>query len=279
MEAFEWLLSHEEQMLLATQATLTHDVRRHQQRTKSAMDHLKTSQERRDRWYSKIWPRYIPVVESKNCNEALEPQKVYDCAKSIRQFDLLESDNLKSVLNEHGFVVISGVLSESDCQGAVALGWDYLEAASVAEHGGSAPPLRRHDATTHDVSSMPKSVEGGMLPYYGSGHSTLAWFVRSHPRVCQVFRSLFGTDDLVSSLDGLVLWLSGVGATDCSPGCCIRRANDSHCNISLDLHRCRLVSYGPASDSQAGSVRHSGTRQSTANDGSNRRQCPSSSFT
>jgi len=53
---------------------------------------------------------------------------------------------------------------------------------------------------------MPRSVEGGMLPYYGSGHSTLAWFVRSHPHVRDVYSSLYESDDLISSLDGIVLW-------------------------------------------------------------------------
>jgi hypothetical protein len=191
------------------------------------MDHLATSQERRDRWYSKLWPRYIPVVKAKDWQEALASQETYDCARSI-PIDWLSgatpSDGsadvkLRSVLEEHGFVVISGVLTESECKEALSLGWDYLEAASVAEwqlqhidDGDDAmPPLKRNDASTHK-DNMPRSVEGGMLPYYGSGHSTLAWFVRSHPKVIDIFRSMYRTDNLISSLDGLVLWSNTVGA-------------------------------------------------------------------
>lgn len=198
----------------------------------TAMDHLVTSQERRDRWYSKLWPRYIPVVKAKDWQEALAPQETYDCARSIpidwlsistTPSDTTFSHNhkLRNVLEEHGFVVISGVLTESECKEALSLGWDYLEAASVAEwqlqhndDGDDAlpqvAPLKRNDASTHK-ESMPRSVEGGILPYYGSGHSTLAWFVRSHPRVFDIFRSLHGTDNLIASLDGLVLWSNTVG--------------------------------------------------------------------
>lgn len=189
------------------------------------MDHLKSSQERRDRWYSKLWPRFIPVNEAKDWNEALESQETYTCARSI-PIDWLtktpSNSKLQNVLQQHGFVVISGVLSNTECQEALKLGWDYLEAASGAESllydgddsskrlPSDDPPLIRNDASTHTKENMPRSVEGGMLPYYGSGHSTLAWFVRSHPSVVNVFSSLHGTDDLISSLDGLVLWFKQV---------------------------------------------------------------------
>lgn len=43
------------------------------------MDHLATEQERRERWYSKLWPRYIPVSISKDWDEALAHQHVYSC--------------------------------------------------------------------------------------------------------------------------------------------------------------------------------------------------------
>jgi ectoine hydroxylase-related dioxygenase (phytanoyl-CoA dioxygenase family) len=54
---------------------------------------------------------------------------------------------------------------------------------------------------------------GGILPFYGSGHSSFSWFIRESLAVAQVFSALhFGdissisTDSLVSSLDGVVLW-------------------------------------------------------------------------
>jgi hypothetical protein len=75
----------------------------------------------------------------------------------------------------------------------------------------------RNDPTTHDSKSgyaFPRTVEGGLMPYYGSGHSSLAWKIRSHPAVRTVFASLYNESTLnesealplVSSLDGFVLW-------------------------------------------------------------------------
>jgi hypothetical protein len=223
----------------------------------AAMDHLKTSQERRDRWYSTISPRHIPVVESTDWNEALQPQHVYSCARAIPLDWLTSADDdtskLRNVLDKHGFVVISGVLTKQECQEAVFLGWDYLEAASQVESGEQEPPLRRHDATTHLHQNMPKSVEGGILPYYGSGHSTLAWFVRSHPRIRTIFQAIYGTNHVLSSLDGIVLWLQGVRSeSDCAVACF-----RYHCFLLfisyrvVDSHRRRLVPLGSASHSQA----------------------------
>jgi hypothetical protein len=52
---------------------------------------------------------------------------------------------------------------------------------------------------------------GGIIPFYGSGHSSFAWFVRSQIQVAQTFSALhYGDLDLInkliSSLDGVVLW-------------------------------------------------------------------------
>lgn len=164
----------------------------------------------------------MPVVDSKDWQEALAPQETYHFVRSIPVDWLTTPSNintgkLQEALEQHGFVVISGILKEPECREALSLAWDYLEAASVAESCHSQgttlmprePPLRREDASTHPCN-MIRSVEGGMLPYYGSGHSSFAWFVRSHSNVRKVFASLYGTNDLLSSLDGIVLWLKEV---------------------------------------------------------------------
>jgi hypothetical protein len=133
-------------------------------------------------------------------------------------------DILKRVLDTHGFVVVSGVLSETECAESLDLAWDWIEAASAAEHfvqcsvtGNSLKgTVDRNDASTHDSKSgyaFPRTVEGGLMPYYGSGHSSLAWKIRSHPSVRTVFASLYPYTlkeskalPLLSSLDGFVLW-------------------------------------------------------------------------
>lgn len=150
---------------------------------------------------------------------------------------------LRQVLDVHGFVVVSGVLSTRECQDALALAWDWMEAASEAEafvvqqqqqQKHATKPrqkkvIHRKDLSSHSSKDgpatscffLPRTVEGGLMPFYGAGHSSFAWKIRSHPKVQQVFSHLYSHDTtstkagtgtssnnpvLLSSLDGFVLW-------------------------------------------------------------------------
>ena len=150
-------------------------------------------------------------------------------------------DLLHQVLDVHGFVVISSVLTTQECHKALDLAWDWLEVASQAEalvqqqqqhqnygsetakSGIQKKLVSRHDPSSHSTkdgsSYFPHTVEGGIMPYYGAGHSSFAWHIRSHPNVQQVFASLYNMTsnmrghDLLTSLDGVVLWTEP--STDC----------------------------------------------------------------
>mmetsp|Transcript_9443 Transcript_9443/g.22935 ORF Transcript_9443/g.22935 Transcript_9443/m.22935 type:complete len:285 (+) Transcript_9443:212-1066(+) len=136
------------------------------------MDHyLKTSQERKDRWYARhIVPEYA-TVRSVTLDEIrrsaqhqlqhqhqhqlqpqLQPSKpnvpphgAQRCGGAIVIGGMPSSllfhkthrhearTYLHRHLEEHGFAVIQGVLDDSECNHALSLAWDYLEAASSAE--------------------------------------------------------------------------------------------------------------------------------------------------
>jgi len=138
------------------------------------------------------------------------------------------SENLWRLLDRDGFVVVDGVLTSSECRDAIDLAWDWIEAASVAEYSvkttrerelvdvsevkklslPSSSPVSRMDASTLSSNFFPQSVEGGIMPFYASGHSSFAWMLRSHPNVKAIFAALYRTDDLITSLDGIILWPS-----------------------------------------------------------------------
>ncbi|GAX17453.1 hypothetical protein FisN_5Hh101 [Fistulifera solaris] len=192
------------------------------------MDHLSSREERKARWYSKVRPRFLQIVPAQKRQDFLNDTN--DNSRSIPytwfQKDDIDdtfsiTDLLHTCLRKDGFVVISGVLSDDECQAALIQAWDWLEAASRAEHNlqGSetqptGPMIDRNDMTTLRTGVFPTSLEGGILPFYGSGHSTAAWTIRSHPSIRAVFRTLFQTDDLIASLDGMVLWHSHQMLTD-----------------------------------------------------------------
>jgi len=196
------------------------------------MDHLRNDQERRNQWYSKAVPRYVPVEPAQYPSNLRNPpvHGVYQKSYSVPFTWLSNSESvslpnnlLATVLDTHGFVVVSGVLKPSECNEALERAWDWIEAASVSELVEQTklpanevstvilppPPVIRQDPSTVSSVYFPRAVEGGMMPFYGSGHSTLAWTVRSNPKIKQVFAALHGTTDLISSLDGIVLWRAG----------------------------------------------------------------------
>ena len=165
-----------------------------------------------------------------------EPTTTNTVSENNKQDDRIPPDLLRRSLETHGFVVVSNVLTTEECREALNLAWDWMEAASAAEaHLGSSkqPPtsttknnnnirvVDRTDPSTHHHCSrdggevwFPRAVEGGLMPFYGAGHSSLAWKIRSHPAVQRVFAQLHQNHRLLSSLDGFVLWTEQQPPTD-----------------------------------------------------------------
>lgn len=201
------------------------------------MDHLKSSQERRDRWYAKhIKPRYVPTTPANVWSDLWDDDGSYNIVKSLpfqwvghqpcnenKGMDLNLSQKMKQILDCHGFMIVSGVLGQQECDQAMEAAWDWIEVASDAEreqdtracndNSSAVQPVRRQDISTLDSTYFPRSVEGGMMPFCGAGHSKFAWMIRSNPKVKRVFEAFHEEYNLLSSLDGIVLWRSGSKAS------------------------------------------------------------------
>eukprot|EP00978_Attheya_sp_CCMP212_P038808 scaffold196190_cov55-Attheya_sp.AAC.1 len=241
------------------------------------MDHLKTHEERQERWYAKDFiTRYVRVRvkgddganrksscergEQDNGQDDVENDVVWGIPASCLVANeaatkgnycehRLGGKQLRWNLETHGFAVVTGALSIDDCSQALHLAWDFVEAASDAEqflqhtkessmcggldvgssfvvvptaetptkntswdHTGTATPVRRDERETHSSRFFPRCVEGGIFPYYGSGHSSFQWFIRSHPAVLSTFAAVYDIQDesqMLTSLDGIVLWRDG----------------------------------------------------------------------
>lgn len=129
--------------------------------------------------------------------------------------------SLLAAFKEDGFALIPAVLTADECDHAISLLWDYVEAASNVKKAmgvaSPSPPVSRSDPDTwHSSASWPACLEGGILPYYGSGQSSCAWFVRTRPAVRAAFSSLWsslrgappGAQPMSTSFDGLLMWRS-----------------------------------------------------------------------
>ncbi|CAJ1942452.1 unnamed protein product [Cylindrotheca closterium] len=185
------------------------------------MEHLKTSKERKERWYSTQKPRFVEV---KDISDTKEPypegidSHIYGIPCSFLNKDQ-DRRTLCDALETNGFAVITGVVSEFDCVRSLGMAWDYIEAASFAEaccrqNSPTSAPVSRHNVESHSSNFFPHSLEGGFLPFYGSGYSYFAWDIRGHQNVRKVFECLHGTSNLISSMDGVVLWHEKQPRTD-----------------------------------------------------------------
>jgi len=220
------------------------------------MDHLTTSEERKDRWYashlSPIYANTEPAQKWEDLWETFSSETTrttsrvlvrslpFDWIRTKAGVDFTSSEKLskgvRRALDTNGFLVVSGVLCRADCDTALEHAWDWLESASEAERfvrrnsngdkqrdndsmssdgkrsaltTTTTCPVHRRDLATLASPYFPRSVEGGMMPFYGSGHSQFAWTIRSHPNVQKVFEVFHNTDNLISSLDGILLWRGG----------------------------------------------------------------------
>lgn len=99
-------------------------------------------------------------------------------------------------LKEHGYAVVSGVLSAEEVQKAEELLWDFM---------GSAASWKKHEPDTwtdESIGSMGR-MHFGLINGRGIGQSDLSWYVRCNPRVQQTFADIWGTNELITSFDGI----------------------------------------------------------------------------
>jgi hypothetical protein len=125
------------------------------------MDHLKTEQERQDRWYSRNRrPRYVPVVPASDWKEIQDDG--YKLVKSIPCEWLMKDStgdlNIKSVLEKHGFAVVSGVLSSEECENCLNLAWDWIRAASAVEQASAENLNQAQLQALYEAISSPESL-------------------------------------------------------------------------------------------------------------------------
>lgn len=99
-------------------------------------------------------------------------------------------------LEEHGFAVIRNVATPEQLKEAEGLLWQFL--SENAGWSRNEPSSWTDDGLMH-VSS--NGLANGIINKCGAGQSELNWFVRTLPRVRQVFEAIWGTSDLLTSFD------------------------------------------------------------------------------
>ena len=108
------------------------------------------------------------------------------------------SKESKEYLEREGYVVLKETLTKQQAGKTLNLLWDYLEDVDAG--------IDRKAPKTWGDNRWPTAAHGGILPSYGIGHSKSQWYLRSIPNVKKAFAKIWGTEDLLTSFDGVSLW-------------------------------------------------------------------------
>lgn len=115
------------------------------------------------------------------------------------RFGLWEMDAASQHLDRHGFTICKGILSELECQTALDKVWQFFECLGAG--------IERHQPKTWDTPAANLVfTDAGVIHPHGVIQSEACWTVRGHPHVKRVFASLWGTDELIASFDGLCVY-------------------------------------------------------------------------
>ena len=96
----------------------------------------------------------------------------------------LDYDSIKSHLEEYGYVVIPNVFSES-------------EIVEYKQH------FFKWYEETPGVKPFHLAFEqNGIFKYFQVGHQRFSWLARANPKIIEIFKQLWDTDELVTSFDG-----------------------------------------------------------------------------
>ena len=100
---------------------------------------------------------------------------------------------LAKQFHENGYVVIEGIIPREECKQIIGLFWDFIE--------GLNPNLSRRDQTNWmDPFEWPINTRG-LIQHYNVGFQKFT--VKARNYVKNAFAMLYGTDELISSFDGV----------------------------------------------------------------------------
>ena len=117
--------------------------------------------------------------------------------------DINATEEWLEELKTQGFTIIKSVANTDEVETAKDFLWAWIEG------GGTGTGVSRDDVTTWTDDAWPDwpgYKKYGTLKSNGGPHQPAAWYLRGLPAVKQVFASIYNTEDLIVSMDGIILW-------------------------------------------------------------------------
>ena len=94
------------------------------------------------------------------------------------------SDEIKNELAFNGYCIVPNILTPEEIEYSKLSFQDWMN--SIPDFNNA------HNTINHN----------GIIRYHNVGHTRHAWFIRTRPKVTNVFKTLWKTDDLIVSYDG-----------------------------------------------------------------------------
>jgi hypothetical protein len=122
------------------------------------------------------------------------PQPEHLRMEEAPRFSPQDTLGYQEFLEEHGYVVIRGVMDAAEVATATDLFWQFL-----GQYG-----MKQDDPDSWKDENFGKigSIGSGIVARGGFGQSEFQWFCRTRTSVGQVFASVYDSPDLLTSLDG-----------------------------------------------------------------------------
>eukprot|EP01121_Diplochlamys_sp_Union-15-3_P000419 TRINITY_DN10393_c0_g1_i1.p1 TRINITY_DN10393_c0_g1~~TRINITY_DN10393_c0_g1_i1.p1 ORF type:complete len:358 (-),score=45.72 TRINITY_DN10393_c0_g1_i1:1-1074(-) len=125
----------------------------------------------------------------------------------VKSFTLTEKESYTKFFEEYGFVVIRDVLSSAEIQRSINDVWSYIESANYADLDREymAGKVNRHEPSTwenNNWSDMQNTGFVGKNPVF----TEVAFELRQHPKIYEVFSTLIGNPKLWVSIDRYALF-------------------------------------------------------------------------
>ena len=104
-------------------------------------------------------------------------------------------------LDEEGFVVIRDILSPTELETGLDLFKKDMNYIS--------PNFSFETIESQNITTTPCIFSKGMMVFNGIGQSDSMWFLRTNQKIQEIFKTIYKTDEIVTSLDGASIFVSG----------------------------------------------------------------------
>ena len=115
-------------------------------------------------------------------------------------FDVNNYNNWSEFLEHEGYVVIRDILNSEEKN-------DFFMTFKQ-DFNTLSPDFNFDDPNTWSIKTYPGMFGKGMCVFNGTGQSNFMWKLRLNSKIQSIYKNIYNTDELITSLDGFSFFFS-----------------------------------------------------------------------